>query len=133
MRGDLVEAGKAAAVAVVTGRIDALTDSLHDRAESLRDPAAAAAGAGEAARGVAGGAPATVRPDAGRRRRDEDRAEPEDSGEPDYAEPEDDEDWADEDQADDEVADDDKVAERRPTPARRGRSRGRAPVTRTRR
>jgi hypothetical protein len=40
--GDLVEAGKAAAVAAVTGRIDSLADSLHERAESIRNPVAAA-------------------------------------------------------------------------------------------
>ena len=68
VRGDLVEAGKAAAVAVVTGRIDALTDSLHDRAESLRDPAAAAArrrgGGTGRGRGRAGDSPAGRRPTA---------------------------------------------------------------------
>ena len=140
VRGDLVEAGKAAAVAAVTGRIDALTDSLHDRAESLRNPAAAAAGAGEAVQGATGRRPQAPRPDGGRRRRrDEDQAEPEDSGEPGYDEPEDDEDWADEDQADEDQADDDvaddddEAAERRPAPARRGGSRSRPPVTRARR
>lgn len=40
VRGDLVEAGKAAAVGALTGRIESLTDSLHDRAEGLRNPAA---------------------------------------------------------------------------------------------
>jgi hypothetical protein len=45
VRGDLVAAGKAAAVAAVTNRVDALTDSLHERAESIRNPAASAAGA----------------------------------------------------------------------------------------
>lgn len=39
VRGDLVEAGKAAAVGALTGRIESLTDSLHDRAEGLRNPA----------------------------------------------------------------------------------------------
>jgi len=40
VRGDLVEAGKAAAVGALTGRLESLTDSLHDRAEGLRNPAA---------------------------------------------------------------------------------------------
>jgi hypothetical protein len=147
VRGDLVEAGKAAAMAAVTGRIDALTDSLHDRAESLRDPAAAAAGAGEAVRGAgdtvrgAGGRERQApRPDAGRRRRDEGRAEPEDAGEDGYDEPDDnepddneagyDEAGYDDDQADQDRADEGEAAPRRP---RRGGSRGRAPVARARR
>ena len=107
VRGDLVEAGKAAAVAAVTGRIDALTDSLHDRAESLRNPAARRRlmpGEARGRRGAGGRGRQAARP-ARRRRRDEDQAEPEDSGEPGYDEPEDDEDWADEDQADEDQAD----------------------------
>jgi hypothetical protein len=39
VRGDLLDAGKAAALAAVTGRIDSLTDSLHERADTLRAPA----------------------------------------------------------------------------------------------
>jgi hypothetical protein len=150
VRGDLVEAGKAAAVAAVSGRIDALTDSLHDRAESLRNPAAAASEAGEAVRGAGEGAGHRVRsaggrgrqaarPDAGRRRREEGPGEPEDPGEDEYDEPADDEaeyDEADDDQdrADEDQADEDGAAERRPAPARRrAGARGRAPVSRTRR
>lgn len=61
VRGDLVTAGKAAATAAVSNRVDSLTDSLHDRAERLRNPGAAVAeGAGEAAetagRAASGGA-----------------------------------------------------------------------------
>jgi len=61
VRGDLLSAGKAAATAAVSNRVDSLTDSLHDRAERLRNPAAAvsdvAEGAGEAAgRAASGGA-----------------------------------------------------------------------------
>jgi hypothetical protein len=41
VRGDLVSAGKAAATAAVSNRVDALTDSLHDRAERVRNPGAA--------------------------------------------------------------------------------------------
>lgn len=36
VRGKLVEAGKAAAATAVSRRIDALSDSLHERGESLR-------------------------------------------------------------------------------------------------
>jgi hypothetical protein len=42
VRGDLVSAGKAAATAAVSNRVDALTDSLHDRAERVRNVGAAA-------------------------------------------------------------------------------------------
>src|SRR5690348_17924959 len=43
VRGDLVTAGKAAATAAVSNRVDALTDSIHDRAERVRNPAATVA------------------------------------------------------------------------------------------
>ena len=39
MRGQLADAGKAAVQAAVASRIESLTDSLHDRAEGLRNPA----------------------------------------------------------------------------------------------
>src|SRR6185437_11324132 len=39
VRGDLVTAGKAALTTAATSRVDALTDSLHDRAERVRNPA----------------------------------------------------------------------------------------------
>lgn len=65
VRGDLIDAGKAAAAAAVANRIESLTDSLHDRAEMLREPGAAAtgaaAGAGKAARSGAGEATRRVR------------------------------------------------------------------------
>ena len=48
IRGDLLDAGKAAAAAAVSSRIESLSDNLHERAETLRDPEAAVAGAGEA-------------------------------------------------------------------------------------
>lgn len=38
VRGDLLNAGKSAASAAVRGRIESLSDSLHDRAETLRNP-----------------------------------------------------------------------------------------------
>jgi hypothetical protein len=47
IRGDLLDAGKAAATAAVSGRIESLSDTLHDRAETLRNPEAAVAGASE--------------------------------------------------------------------------------------
>ena len=53
VRGGLLDAGKAAAV---TNRIESLTGSLHERAEMMRDLAAAASGAGKAARSVGGAA-----------------------------------------------------------------------------
>lgn len=57
-RGDLIDAGKAAATAAVTNRIESLTDSLHERAELIREP-------GEAAAGAAGGATKAARKGAG--------------------------------------------------------------------
>jgi hypothetical protein len=65
VRGDLLDAGKAAASAAVTNKIDSLTDSLHDAAERLRNPGAAVAeGAGTAtgaARDTAEGAAGAAR------------------------------------------------------------------------
>jgi hypothetical protein len=57
VRGDLLDAGKAAVGAAVSNQVDSLTSSLHERAERLRNPgAAAAAGADQAteAAGTAG-------------------------------------------------------------------------------
>lgn len=142
VRGDLLGAGKAAAAAAVSNRVDALTDSLQGRAERLRNPeatvaegadAAASAGraAGGAGRRAAAGAGGTARRAAGRGRprpRDEEDYEAEDAeyeadeaGQPDdeadYYEDADESDDRDEDEA----------------PARRGGSRRRSPVTRARR
>jgi hypothetical protein len=47
VRGELLDAAKAAAVASVTSRIDSLSDSLHERADALKNPEAAVAGATE--------------------------------------------------------------------------------------
>ena len=47
VRGELLDAAKGAATAAVTSRIDSLSDNLHDRAETLRNPEAAADKAGE--------------------------------------------------------------------------------------
>ena len=60
VRSDLMDAGKAAAAAAVTSRIESLTDSLQERAEMVRDPAAAADSAGKAARSGAGKAARTA-------------------------------------------------------------------------
>lgn len=40
VRGDLLDIGKAAAVAATSKQIDALSDKLHERAEALRRPKA---------------------------------------------------------------------------------------------
>jgi hypothetical protein len=60
VRSDLMDAGKAAAAAAVTSRIESLTDSLQERAELVRDPAAAAEKTGKAARSGAGKATRTA-------------------------------------------------------------------------
>lgn len=60
VRGDLLDAGKAAVGAAVSNQVDSLTSSIHERADRLRNPAdAAAGGVGEAteAAGTAGRAP----------------------------------------------------------------------------
>lgn len=49
LRGDLITAGRAAATAAVSSRVESLSDSLHDRAEKLRDQGAAADGEAEEA------------------------------------------------------------------------------------
>jgi hypothetical protein len=60
VRGELLDAAKGAAAAAVTSRIDSLSDSLHERAETLRNPEAAVGKAGEAAGEAAGRAGDTV-------------------------------------------------------------------------
>ena len=60
IRGDLLDAGKAAAAAAVTSRLDSLTDSLHERAETLKNPEAGAGKAGEKASQAAGRAGETA-------------------------------------------------------------------------
>jgi hypothetical protein len=125
VRGDLVDAGKAAALAAVNERIGSLSDTLHDRAESLRNPAA----------DVAEGADSTVR-DMSRRagratgREEADgrvprpRREPEDAGEP-YDENEDENEEA----GEPDELDDDQPAR----PVRRRAGQGRSAVSRARR
>jgi hypothetical protein len=68
IRGDLLDAGKAAATTAVSSRIDSLSDSLHERAETFRNPEAAVAGAGQAA-GKAGEAAGRAGGSVGRPRR----------------------------------------------------------------
>ncbi len=142
VRGDLLGAGKAAATAAVSNRVDALTDSLHGRAERLRNPeatvaegadTAASAGrkAGGAGKRAAAGAGGAARRAAGRgrpRSRDEDDFEPDDADyEADEAgQPDDEADYyEDADEPDDRGEDE--------APPRRSAARRRSPVSRTRR
>lgn len=131
VRGDLVTAGKAAATAAVSNRVDALTDSIHDRAERVRNPAATVTeGADKATRGAkrttstatsaAGG---TARRVTGRR-----KAQADD----DLDEYEDDYDERDERESDD-YEDDDRADEADDAPTRRTTTRRRAPVSRAKR
>ena len=54
VRGDLLDAGKAAVGAAVSNQVDSLTSSIHQRADRLRNPAdAAAGGVGEATEAAA--------------------------------------------------------------------------------
>jgi len=142
VRGDLLAAGKSAATAAVSNRLDSLTDSIHDRAERVRNPGAfaeegagQAAAAGRAAGGAGGraasGAGGTARRLAGRGRagsRDEDEYEADEAGEagePDYE--------ADEADETDYEADDYEAGEADEAPARRAPARRRPSVTRSRR
>jgi hypothetical protein len=61
VRGELLDAAKGAAAAAVTSRMDSLSDNLHERAETLRNPEAAVGKAGEAAGETVGRAGETVR------------------------------------------------------------------------
>jgi hypothetical protein len=162
VRGELLDAAKGAAAAAVTSRIDSLSDNLHERAETLRNPEAAAGKVGETAGETVGRAGETVgragetvgraagsvgKPR--RRRRDadvDDEAEPQERGngrvrreqpaaseEPDeYEEPADE--YEDED-LDEAPADEAGEPEEDETeePAPRRRRTTRSPVTRTRR
>jgi hypothetical protein len=70
VRDDLLDAAKAAAAAAVTNQLDTLTDSLHERADRLRDVGAGTVeDVGEAASGATGQAAATGRAAAGGGRR----------------------------------------------------------------
>jgi len=159
VRGDLLTAAKGAASAAVTNRVDSLTDSLHDRAERLRNPGEAVAeGAGEAAeagraaagsgRRAAGSAGRTAGRAGGRAAstaggtasrvtgrgssRDEDEYEADDYEGDEYEpeEPEGDEYEADEDVRAGGRGDEADEAEAGAAPPRRGTARRRSPVTR---
>jgi hypothetical protein len=69
VRGELLDAAKGAAAAAVTSRIDSLSNNLHDRAESLRNPDAAAGKVGDTAGETAGRAGETLGRATGLRRR----------------------------------------------------------------
>jgi hypothetical protein len=121
VRGDLVDAGKAAALAAVNERIGSLSDTLHDRAETLRSPAAdVAEGAGSAARDVGRRAGRAAGREEGDGRASRKRREPEDAEEP-YDE--------DEDAGEPDELDDDRPAR----PVHRRPARGRSAVSRARR
>jgi hypothetical protein len=131
VRGDLLDAGKAAATAAVSSRIDSLSDTLHDRAEAFRNPEAAMAGAGEAVGkagetvGRAGGSVGRLR-----RRRPADDEEHAEAEEPESDEYEDEEPY--EDELEPEAVNDvDEDEAEEPAPPRRRSSR--SPVTRARR
>jgi hypothetical protein len=132
IRGDLLDAGKAAAMAAVSNRIESLSDSLHDRAASVREPAGAAADrAGEAAQDVPRrGRRTEVDGERGERRRGR-RTEPDDERGERADEPAD----YDEAEAYDEYDDDRDASEdgdeERPRRARPARDR--SPVSRPRR
>jgi hypothetical protein len=120
VRGDLMSAGKAAAKAAVNNRVDTLTDSLHERAERLRNPAEQVRDAGGRVRDAGG----RVR-DLGRVFGDADEVEDDDYETDEVDETDGYADDEGEDYAEDEPEDleDDEPDE---APARRGRS----PVTR---
>lgn len=63
VRGRLVEAGKAAAVAAVNSQIDALSDRLQERTRSLSRPAAPTPGAGQGGDGAGEGRAGRVEAD----------------------------------------------------------------------
>jgi hypothetical protein len=150
IREDLLGAGKAAATAAVSGRIESLSDSLHDRAETLRNPEAAVAGASEAA-GRAGrsvsrlgrrGRPAEDADEErgnGRARRParpetqepEDEYEDEDAYDDELDEPEDEQDELDEPVDEDQDIDEEEPEDDEAAPRRTRTSR--SPVARTRR
>jgi hypothetical protein len=113
VRGDLLDAGKAAAVAVATNRIGSLTDSLHEHAQRIREPAGAVADqAGEVTKQATGRIP---------RQRGQDAASDEDfeTSRDEAAEPE---------NGDEEA----RGNGRRRAPARRRTARAGSVVTRTR-
>jgi hypothetical protein len=117
VRGDLIDAGKAAATAAVSNRIESLTDSLHERAEVVRDPGAAA---GKAARSGADEATGRLRRRGKRTADDEDGDEPRDEEEPEFDE-------ADYEEGDEPEADEPEADEPEPAPRRRRATARRSP------
>jgi hypothetical protein len=154
VRGDLVAAGKAAATAAVSSQLDALTDSIHDRAERLRNPAATVAEGAEeateagrtaartgrraatgAAKGAGDAAGGTTRRLTGRGKAAEpeaDEADVDDDYEADDYEADDDDTRGD-DHRDDDYEDGGRAEEADEAPARPTSARRRAPVSRARR
>jgi hypothetical protein len=155
--GDLLGAGKAAAAAALSSRVDALTDSLAGQAERLRNPEATVAegadqaaeagrAGGRAGRRAAAGAGGAARRAAGRGRpRSRDEEEDYESGDADYEADEagqvdDDADYYDDadepddrgDEPDDRGDEPDDRGED-DAPPRRSTARRRSPVSRARR
>jgi chemotaxis protein histidine kinase CheA len=141
VRSDLMDAGKSAATAALTSRIESLTDSLHERAEMVRDPGAAAAdagrGAGKAARSGAGKARSAAAGATRRARRGQDVEADEETAEPNGEEesyPEDIEEQEDyEPEAEEEAEEpeaEEEAEEPEPAPVRRRTTRRRSPVAR---
>jgi hypothetical protein len=60
VRGELLDAARGAAAAAVTSRVDSLSDSLHERTETLRNPEAAVGKVGDTAGDTVGRAGETV-------------------------------------------------------------------------
>ncbi|HKR71053.1 MAG TPA: hypothetical protein VJT16_19595 [Streptosporangiaceae bacterium] len=103
IRGELINAGKAAAVAMVSNRVESISDSLHQRADTIRGPRKTSGDAEDE--------------DVNAGERDD---EPDDVDEP--------EDYYDEADDEDEF-DDEDAADEEPATARRGGGR-RSPVSR---
>jgi hypothetical protein len=150
VRGDLIGAGKAAAAAAVSSRVDALTDSLAGHAERLRNPEATVAegadqaaetgrAAGRAGRRAASGAGGEARRAAGRgrsRTRDEEEEDYESADaeyEDEAGEPEDEADYYEDADEPDDRADEPDDRDEDATPPRRSTARRRSPVSRARR
>jgi hypothetical protein len=136
VRSDLMDAGKAAAAAAVTSRIESLTDSLQERADMVRDPAAVADSADKAARSGAGKAARTATSATRRPRRGQDVTADEEAGEfngeeepyaDDLEEPEG---YEPEAELDEPEAEEPEAEEPEAAPVRRRTTRRRSPVAR---
>jgi hypothetical protein len=138
VRGDLLDAGRAAATAAVTSRLESFADNLHDRAETLRHPEAAVSETvseagetvSEAGETVSGAGEKVAGDTVGRLRR---RGRPAEEAEETEESEEEDEEPADEyaeDEGDEEEPGEPGEPEEPERPRRRA---SRSPVTRTRR